>query len=127
MNIPDDLLYTEEHEWVRVEDNEAVVGITDYAQSELGDVVYVELPEVGSRTKQMEPFGTIEAVKAVSDLYAPLSGKVVEVNEALADNPELVNKDPYGEGWMIRIEMEDPSELDNLLDADSYRNLIGQE
>ncbi len=127
MNIPDDLLYTEEHEWVRVEDNEAVVGITDYAQSELGDVVYVELPEVGSRTKQMEPFGTIEAVKAVSDLYAPLSGKVVEINEALADNPELVNKDPYGEGWMIRIEMEDPSELDNLLDADSYRNLIGQE
>ena len=127
MNIPDDLLYTEEHEWVRVEDKEAVIGITDYAQGELGDVVYVELPEVGSRTKQMEPFGTIEAVKAVSDLYAPLSGKVVEINEALADNPELVNKDPYGEGWMIRIEIEDPSELENLLDADSYRSLIGKE
>jgi glycine cleavage system H protein len=126
MNVPDDLLYTEEHEWVRVEDSEAVVGITDYAQSELGDIVYVELPEVGARTKQMEPFGTVEAVKAVSDLYAPLSGKVIEVNEALADHPELVNKDPYGEGWMIRIEIENPAELGNLLDADGYRNLIGK-
>lgn len=126
MNIPDDLLYTQEHEWVRVEDGEAVVGITDYAQSELGDVVYVELPEVGTKTKQMEPFGTIEAVKAVSDLYAPVSGRVIEVNEALADQPDLVNKDPYGEGWMIRIQMEDPSELDNLLDADAYRELIGK-
>lgn len=126
MNIPDDLLYTQEHEWVRVEDGEAVVGITDYAQSELGDVVYVELPEVGTKTKQMEPFGTIEAVKAVSDLYAPVSGKVIEVNEALADQPDLVNKDPYGEGWMIRIQMEDPSELDSLLDAEAYRELIGK-
>ncbi|MDZ7373371.1 MAG: glycine cleavage system protein GcvH [candidate division KSB1 bacterium] len=126
MNIPDDLLYTEEHEWVRVEDSEAVVGITDFAQSELGDVVYVELPEVGTRTKQMEPFGTIEAVKAVSDLYAPVSGKVIEVNEALADHPELVNKDPYGEGWMIRIEMDNPEELNNLLNAEAYRGLIGK-
>ena len=127
MNIPDELFYTEEHEWVRLEDDEVTVGITDYAQSELGDVVFVELPAVGDRTKQMEPFGTIEAVKAVSDLYAPVSGKVVEINEALADAPELVNQDPYGEGWMIRIQIDDPSELDNLLTAEAYRRLIGEE
>ncbi|HFE52396.1 MAG TPA: glycine cleavage system protein GcvH [Bacteroidetes bacterium] len=126
MNIPDDLLYTEEHEWVRVDGNVATVGITDYAQSELGDIVYVELPSVGDKTKQMEPFGTIEAVKAVSDLYAPLTGEVVEVNEALADSPDLVNKDPYGEGWMIRIEMADPSELEKLLSAEDYKQVIGE-
>ena len=126
MNIPDDLLYTEEHEWVRVDGNVATIGITDYAQSELGDIVYVELPNVGDKTKQMEPFGTIEAVKAVSDLYAPLTGKVVEVNEALADSPDLVNKDPYGEGWMIRVEMADPSELEKLLSADDYKQVIGE-
>ncbi len=126
MNIPDDLLYTEEHEWVRVDGNVATFGITDYAQSELGDIVYVELPNVGDKTKQMEPFGTIEAVKAVSDLYAPLTGKVVEVNEALADSPDLVNKDPYGEGWMIRVEIADPSELEKLLSADDYKQVIGE-
>ena len=126
MNIPDDLLYTEEHEWVRVDGNVATVGITDYAQSELGDIVYVELPSVGDKTKQMEPFGTIEAVKAVSDLYAPLTGEVVEVNDALADSPDLVNKDPYGEGWMIRIEMADPSELEKLLSAENYKQVIGE-
>jgi len=126
MNIPDDLLYTEEHEWVRVDGNVATVGITDYAQSELGDIVYVELPSVGDKTKQMEPFGTIEAVKAVSDLYAPLTGEVVEVNEALADSPDMVNKDPYGEGWMIRIEMADPSELEKLLSAEDYKQVIGE-
>ncbi len=126
MNIPDDLLYTEEHEWVRVDGNVATIGITDYAQSELGDIVYIELPNVGDKTKQMEPFGTIEAVKAVSDLYAPLTGEVVEINEALADSPDLVNKDPYGDGWMIRVEMADPSELEKLLSAEDYKQVIGE-
>jgi glycine cleavage system H protein len=124
MNIPDNLLYTEEHEWVQVEDGVATVGITDHAQSELGDIVFVELPEVGSQTKQMEPFGSIEAVKAVSDLYAPLSGEVVEVNPSLEESPEVINQDPYGEGWMIKIRLSDSSELDRLLSAEDYRKLI---
>ncbi len=124
MNVPDDLLYTEEHEWVRAEGDVVTVGITDYAQGELGDIVFVELPEVGSQTRQMEPFGSIEAVKAVSDLYAPVSGEVVEVNKKLEDSPEVINQDPYGEGWMIKVRTSDPKELDNLLSAEDYRKLI---
>lgn len=124
MEVPEDLLYTEEHEWVFVDEGIATVGVTDYAQGELGDVVFVELPQVGDQTKQMEPFGTIEAVKTVSDLYAPVSGEVIEVNIRLEDEPQLVNQDPYGDGWMIKIKMVDESELENLLSAENYRKLI---
>ncbi|HPI71922.1 MAG TPA: glycine cleavage system protein GcvH [bacterium] len=124
MKILKDLLYTEEHEWVSVEEDVATIGITDYAQGELGDVVFVELPAVGTEVKQMESFGTIEAVKAVSDLFAPVSGQVVEINEALADQPELVNKDPFVDGWMIKIKMSDSSELESLLKADTYKSMI---
>ncbi len=125
MEIPLDLLYTKEHEWVSVNDNIATVGITDYAQGELGDIVFVELPKVGDETRQMEPFGTIEAVKAVSELYAPVTGKVVEVNEELQDSPELINQDPYGKGWMIKVELSQPEELDKLLSPKDYEQLIG--
>jgi glycine cleavage system H protein len=125
MSFPKELKYTEEHEWVAFDGDIATIGITDYAQGELGDLVFVELPDVGSDVSQGNAFGTVEAVKAVSDLFAPLSGKVTEVNEELADNPEIVNKDPYEKGWMIKIEMSDPSELDNLLDADAYQDTIG--
>lgn len=124
MNIPEELKYTKEHEWVRVDGDIATVGITDFAQSELGDIVFVELPEVGDETTMNESFGTIEAVKAVSDMFAPLSGEVVEVNEALADAPETINKDPYGEGWIIKIKMSDKGELDQLLDKAQYEELI---
>jgi len=124
--IRDDLKYSEEHEWVRVEGEIAIVGITDYAQSELTDIVYVDLPEVGTRVKQMNPFGTIEAVKTVSDLYSPISGEVVEVNEKLKDDPGLVNRDPYGEGWMIKIRIEDPQELNSLLSPEEYKKKIGE-
>ncbi len=124
MNIPEDLKYTKDHEWARIDGEIATVGITDFAQSELGDIVYVELPEVGAQTTQNESFGTIEAVKAVSDLFAPLSGEVVEVNEALADQPELINKDPYGEGWIIKIKMSNPDEVANLLSKEQYEELI---
>ena len=127
MQFPENLRYTKEHEWVRVEnDSVGVVGITDYAQSELGDIVYVELPQIGKQVKQLEPFGTIEAVKAVSDLFSPLSGEVIEVNEKLKDSPDLINKDPYGEGWIIKIKISDLSELDNLLSAEDYKKLIGK-
>ena len=124
--IPEVLKYTEEHEYVRSADseNEIVVGITDYAQGELGDVVYVELPAVGDSFERMEVFGTIEAVKAVSDLYSPVSGEVVAVNEALEEDPALVNSDPYGEGWMVRLRVQDPSDLDELLDAEAYRAIV---
>ncbi|MBX5476264.1 MAG: glycine cleavage system protein GcvH [Clostridia bacterium] len=120
MEFPLDLKYTTEHEWVRVRDEVAVVGITEYAQSELGDVVFVELPEVGARVKKGAAFGVVESVKSVSDLFAPVSGEVVNVNRALADHPEKVNEDPYGDGWMIEIRMDDPTELDDLLDASAY-------
>jgi len=123
MNIPENLRYTKEHEWALVEDDLATVGITDYAQSELGDIVFVELPEVGDEVKALESFGTIEAVKTVADLYSPASGTVEEVNEALRDNPELVNHDPYGEGWMIKIRFSEMPEED-LLSAEEYRQLI---
>ncbi|MEE8595802.1 MAG: glycine cleavage system protein GcvH [Gemmatimonadota bacterium] len=124
--IPEVLKYTEEHEYVRSADseNEIVVGITDYAQGELGDVVYVELPAVGDSFERMEVFGTIEAVKAVSDLYSPVSGEVVAVNEALEEDPALVNSDPYGEGWMVRLRVQDLTDLDELLDAEAYRAIV---
>jgi len=124
MEFPEYLRYTKEHDWARVEGNRVVVGITDYAQQQLGDIVFVELPEVDTEVEQMEPFGTIESVKAVSDLYSPVSGRVVEVNSALENEPELVNTDPYGAGWMIIVEMKDPSELDNLLSAQDYMELV---
>jgi len=124
VHVPTDLRYTTEHEWVGLEDRTATVGITDWAQGELGDVVFVELPRVGAEVKCGEAFGTIEAVKAVSELYSPVTGRITEVNSALDDDPMLVNKDPYGEGWMIRVEVEDDSELEQLLDADGYNNLI---
>jgi len=124
VNIPEGLKYSREHEWVRVDGSRAYIGITDYAQDELGDIVYVELPEVGAELKAGETFGTVESVKTVSDLYAPVSGRVVEVNEALASAPEKVNESPYEEAWMIVVEMADPSELEALLDAEAYRQHI---
>ncbi|MCA9732810.1 MAG: glycine cleavage system protein GcvH [Deferribacteres bacterium] len=124
MNVPGNLRYTEDHEWVLVKNGIATVGITDYAQSELGDIVFVELPEEESETAQGEPFGTIEAVKAVSDLIAPISGEVIEVNASLDDEPEAVNSDPYGAGWMIKVKMSDESEVDNLLSPESYSEMI---
>jgi len=126
MNIPDNLKYTKDHEWVRVEGDTAYVGITDFAQGELGDIVYVEIESVGEEVGREDVFGTIEAVKTVSDLFMPLSGKVLEKNPAIDANPEIVNKDPYGEGWLIRMALSDPSEMGELLDAAAYKSLIGQ-
>jgi len=126
MNFPDHLKYTKDHEWVLVDGNVATVGITDFAQSELGDIVYVEIETVGEELNKEEVFGTVEAVKTVSDLFMPLSGKVLERNDAIDGNPESVNSDPYGAGWMIKMESKDASELSGLLDAAAYRSLIGQ-
>ena len=126
MTFPDNLKYTKEHEWIRVEGETGFVGITDYAQGELGDVVFVELPAKGKKVKRGETFGTVEAVKAVSDLYAPVSGEVVEANPMLEKTPELVNKEPYGNGWMIKLRLGNPGELSALLDAKKYRELIGK-
>ncbi len=121
MEFPKGLKYSTEHEWVLVEnDNGAVIGISDFAQSELGDVVYVEAPELGEKVSKDDPFGAVESVKAVSDLYAPVSGEVTEVNDALPDTPELINDDPYGEGWIIKVAMSDPGELDDLMTAEEY-------
>ena len=120
MAYPDDLRYSKEHEWVRVDGSRATIGITSFAAEELGDIVFVELPEVGTAIKQFATFGVVESVKAVSDLYAPVSGEVVEVNEALRDAPELLNSDPFGEGWIAKVELADPSELDALMDAAAY-------
>jgi glycine cleavage system H protein len=127
-DVPKDLLYTEEHEYLKKTDEAGVyyVGVTDYAQGELGDVVFVELPEVGASFSRMETFGTVEAVKAVSDLYAPVSGEVVEANGGLANDPASVNSDPYGKGWMIKIRVTDESELDQLLGPEEYNQHIGQ-
>ena len=125
MNTPANLRYTSEHEWIRVEVNEAFVGITDYAQSELGEIVFVDVNTVGETVAQGDVFGSVEAVKTVSDLNMPVSGEVLEFNEALNDQPELVNNDPYGEGWMVKITVNDPAELNNLLDAAGYQKLIG--
>ena len=125
MEVREELLYTKEHEWVAIEDAVATIGITDYAQSELGDIVFLELPEVGATVKQMEAFGTIEAVKAVSDIYSPVSGEIIEVNSSLEDEPDQINSDPYGDGWMIKMKMSDEAELDDLLSAGEYKDLIG--
>ena len=126
-NIPDDLHYSKDHEWVRVEGNVAVVGITDYAQDSLGDVVYVELPKVGDDFAANESFGSVESVKAVSEVFSPVSGEVVGINETLADAPEKVNTDPYGEGWMIRVEMSKPGEVDSMLTAAEYEDFTKAE
>ncbi|HDS07367.1 MAG TPA: glycine cleavage system protein GcvH [Bacteroides sp.] len=125
MTIPDDLKYTKEHEWIRVKGDTAVVGITDFAQGELGDVVFIEIETEGESLSMGDTFGTIEAVKTVSDLYMPVDGEVIEVNGALDESPELVNSDPYGKGWMIRIRISDPSQLEDLLPAGEYGKLIG--
>lgn len=127
MNLPEELLYSEEHEWVKKEGNKVRVGITEFAQDELGDIVFVELPEVGDTLTADEPFGSVESVKTVSELYAPISGKVVETNEELEDSPELVNESPYEKAWMVVLEVADESELDNLLSAAKYKELIDQD
>lgn len=124
MNIPQELKYTKDHEWVRIDGDVATVGITEFAQSELGDIVYVEIETEGETIKAEEVFGSIEAVKTVSDLFMPVSGEITEFNEALEAAPEVVNSDPYGDGWMIKIKIIDPSELDALLDATDYSNVI---
>ena len=124
MNVPAELKYTKEHEWIRVEGEEAVVGITDYAQSQLGDIVFVECETVGDALEAGETFGTVEAVKTVSDLYLPVAGEVLEFNEELEGEPELVNKDPYGKGWIVKIKISDETELDGLLTADAYKAII---
>ncbi len=123
MNIPDDLRYSTDHEWAKLEDGKVRIGITDYAQDALGDVVYVDVPEVGRTVKVNDTFSEVESTKSVSDIFAPIAGTIVEVNEALADAPERLNEDPYGEGWICVIEPTDASELDALLDADAYRAL----
>ena len=124
MNIPEELKYTEEHEWVRIEDDIAVVGITDFAQGELGDIVYLEIDTLDSQIDSNEVFGTVEAVKTVSDLFMPITGKVIEVNPSLEDKPELVNEDPYGKGWIIKIHITEESQIDSLLSPSDYKNLI---
>lgn len=126
MNLPEELKYTKDHEWIRLEGKTATVGVTDFAQRELGDIVYVEIETEGESVEEGEVFGTVEAVKTVSDLFMPLTGTVSEVNEELESEPELVNSDPYGKGWMIKIEIEDESGIDSLLSAQEYADLIGQ-
>jgi len=125
MNIPEELKYTKDHEWIRIEDDIATIGITAFAQGELGDIVYVDVDTLDENVDKDEVFGSVEAVKTVSDLFMPLTGEVIEFNEALEDNPENVNNDPYNEGWMIKVKISDPSEIEALLDADAYKNLIG--
>jgi glycine cleavage system H protein len=124
MNIPEGLKYTKDHEWVKIEGDVATIGITDFAQGELGDIVYVEVETEGETLDAEETFGTVEAVKTVSDLFMPLSGEVIEFNESLESEPEVVNSDPYGEGWMIKVKMSDPAQADNLLDAAAYKDLV---
>jgi glycine cleavage system H protein len=126
MNFPENLKYTKDHEWIQIDGETGIVGITDYAQGELGDVVFVELPAVGRALKAHETFGTIEAVKAVSDLYAPVSGEVVEVNPELEKTPEIINKDPYGKGWMVRIKLTNPADLTALLSVAAYKQSVGK-
>ena len=125
MNIPSELKYTKDHEWIRIEDDIATIGITAFAQGELGDIVYVDVDTLDETVDKDEVFGSVEAVKTVSDLFMPLTGEVIEFNEALEDNPEHVNSDPYDKGWMIKISISDTSEIDTLLDADAYKELIG--
>ena len=124
--IPDDLLYSKEHEWLRVEGDIGTIGITDYAQNQLGDIVYVELPTVGAKVEATRPFGTIEAVKAVSDLNSPISGEVIEVNEEVGSDPAVIKSSPYGQGWMIKVRVADNEELNSLIKPDEYRKLVGE-
>ena len=124
MNVPVELKYTKDHEWIRIEGNMAYVGVTDFAQGELGDIVFIEIETVGETLKKEEVFGTIEAVKTVSDLFMPISGEIIEVNPILGDSPDVVNKDPYGKGWMVKIRIADPSEADELMSAADYTTLI---
>lgn len=126
-NVPEDLHYSKDHEWVRVEGGEAIIGITDYAQNSLGDVVYVELPKAGDEFAANEPFGSVESVKAVSEVFTPVAGAITQINESLADEPEIVNTDPYGQGWMIRVKMANPSEVDSLLTAAEYEDFTKAE
>lgn len=126
MNIPQELKYSKDHEWVRVEGNTATIGITDYAQSQLGDVVFVELPEEGAELDAHQGLSVVESVKAVSDIYAPLAGKVIAVNETLADAPETVNQDPYGDGWIAKLELSDAAQLADLLDSEAYEKLVAE-
>jgi glycine cleavage system H protein len=126
MGVPTDLRYTKDHEWVRVEGDDAIVGITDYAAGQLGDIVFVELPQVGRSVEQFGTFGVVESVKAVSDLFAPLAGEVIEANGELASRPELVNEEPYGGGWMVRLRVADAAQLDELLDPAAYEQLIAE-
>ncbi|TXL64941.1 glycine cleavage system protein GcvH [Cerasibacillus terrae] len=127
MNLPKELLYSEEHEWVKKEDGNVRIGITDFAQDELGDIVFVELPEVGDEIEADEPFGSVESVKTVSELYAPISGKVVEINEELEDSPEFVNESPYEKAWMIVVEPTNASELDELMSSDAYKEMVDED
>lgn len=127
MDFPDELKYTEEHEWVLVEDDVVTVGITDFAQDQLGDVVFVELPEVGDQLETGKPLGVVESVKAVSDVYAPVGGEVVEINDDLPDEPEMLNTSPYEDGWMVKIKLNDSGELEDLMDAAAYQEFIEQE
>ena len=124
MNIPSDLKYTKEHEWLKIEDNIAYVGITDFAQGELGDIVFVELPNMDDEFTQNDIFGTIEAVKTLADLYIPISGKIIAINDKLENEPELINTDPYKEGWIVKVEISNPSDIDSLLTVDNYKELI---
>ena len=126
-NVPEDLHYSKDHEWVRVDGDQAIIGITDYAQNSLGDVVYVELPKAGEEFAANEPFGSVESVKAVSEVFTPIAGAVVQINESLADEPESVNSDPYGAGWMIRLRMANPGEVDSLLTAAEYEDFTKAE
>lgn len=126
MNLPNDLLYSKEHEWIKVEGNKAIIGITDFAQSELGDIVFVELPEVGDTIQAGEPFGSVESVKTVSELYAPVTGKVLAINTELEDSPEEVNDEPYEAGWMIEVELANESEIKDLLSAEQYKSTIDE-
>jgi glycine cleavage system H protein len=126
MNFPEKLKYTKDHEWIRVEADAGFIGITDFAQGELGDIVFVELPAAGKRVEYSQAFGTVEAVKAVSDLYSPVTGEILEVNKKIHDSPELVNKDPYEQGWMIKVKIEKPAELEQLLDVDAYKKLVAK-
>ncbi|MBK5285301.1 MAG: glycine cleavage system protein GcvH [Bacteroidia bacterium] len=125
MNIPDNLRYTKDHEWLKAEGSNATIGVTDFAQGELGDIVFLDITSLGQSLEAGAIFGTVEAVKTVSDLFMPVSGKVIAVNSALDKNPDAVNKDPYGEGWMIRIELSDAAEVNNMLSADDYKKIIG--
>jgi glycine cleavage system H protein len=124
MNFPDNLRYTKDHEWIKLEGNVAIIGITDYAQRELGDIVYVEVESIGEKLEAGAVFGTVEAVKTVSDLFLPVGGTVTELNPALANSPESVNSDPYGEGWMVKMTVNDPADVEGLMDAEAYKNLV---